>query len=135
MSNLLKLSSMKQYLLSLGFMMFAVASLALNNQPNSIPIRPNPDITKPIPPKDDVTPLTLDYPDIEATYFMDAITFVFNADLGNCIIDVININTGDTWSASCDGIGSTSIYTSGDEGNYMIYIDTENGAYTGEFVL
>ncbi|MBR2367938.1 MAG: hypothetical protein IKA81_04955 [Alistipes sp.] len=22
-----------------------------------------------------------------------------------------------------------------DEGNYIIYIDTENGAYTGEFVL
>ena len=90
---------------------------------------------KPTKPIGGVRPRTITDSDIEATYFMEAITFVFNTDLGNCIIDVININTGDTWSASCDGIGSTSIYTSGDEGNYMIYIDTENGAYTGEFVL
>ena len=112
------------------FITFPVIADNPTNKPADIVILPQ----KPKIPSSTTRPLSV-APDIEATYFMDAITFVFNTDLGNCIIDVININTGDTWSASCDGIGSTSIYTSGDEGNYMIYIDTENGAYTGEFVL
>ena len=112
------------------FITFPVIADNPTNKPADIVILPQ----KPKIPSSTTRPLSV-APDIEATYFMEAITFVFNADLGNCIIDVININTGDTWSASCDGIGSTSIYTSGDEGNYMIYIDTENGAYTGEFVL
>ena len=122
---------MKKYLI---LILLAVATNALCYADNPSGQNPPKDIIiDPIIPT--TRPLSFVAPDIEATYFMDAITFVFNADLGNCIIDVININTGDTWSTSCDSIGSTSLYLSGDSGNYMIYIDTENGAYTGEFVL
>ncbi|MBR2367351.1 MAG: hypothetical protein IKA81_01910 [Alistipes sp.] len=113
------------------FITFPVIADNPTNKPADIVILPQ----KPKIPSSTTRPLSFVAPDIEATYYMEAITFVFNADLGNCIIDVININTGDTRSASYDGIGSTSLYLSGDSGNYMIYIDTENGAYTGEFVL
>ena len=96
----------------------------------------NDDLTidiKPTKPIGGVRPLNIYEPDIEATYSMGAITFVFNEDLGNCDIEVTNIDTGEVWYASCVGISSTIVYTSGSEGQYYIYIDTDSGAYTGEY--
>ena len=99
------------------------------------PTNPNEDIVlRPNIPKNPTQrPLSI-VTDIEATYSMGAITLVFNEDLGNCDIEVTNIDTGEVWYASCVGISSTIVYTSGSEGQYHIYIDTDCGAYSGEFV-
>lgn len=90
-------------------------------------------ITPPQPPTSTTTPLSLNRADIEATYFMGAITFVFNEDLGNCDIEVFNINTGEVWNVSHSGIGSAIVYTSDSHGTYYIYIDTDCGGYSGEY--
>ena len=99
------------------------------------PKKPTEIIIKPGQPSynDDTRPLSLNRADIEATYFMGAITFVFNEDLGDCDIEVFNINTGEVWNASHSGIGSTIVYTSDSHGTYYIYVDTDRGAYSGEY--
>lgn len=98
------------------------------------PTNPNEDIVlRPhIPTNPTQQPLSI-VTDIEATYSMGAITFVFNEDLGNCDIEVTNIDTGEVWYASFAGVGSTVVFTSGNNGQYYIYIDTDSGAYTGEY--
>ena len=80
-------------------------------------------------------PLSIVEPDIEASYYMGAITFVFNEDLGDCNIEVLNIATGDMWSASHSGAGATVLYTSEQSGTYLIFVDSDRGTYGGEFVL
>ena len=122
---------MKKLILSLVAMMTSASLIALATGPTTIPVQPNPN--KPNPPIGSTTPLSLEKVDIEATYFMGMFTFVFNEDLGNCDIEVTNIDTGEVWYASCVGISSTIVYTSGSEGQYYIYIDTDSGAYTGEY--
>lgn len=124
---------MKKLILSLVAMMMSMSLLALSTGPSTIPIKPNPNPNKPNQPNGSTTPLSLVRTDIEATCSMGAITFVFNEDLGNCDIEVANIDTGEVWYASCVGISSTIVYTSGSEGQYYIYIDTDSGAYTGEY--
>ena len=73
--------------------------------------------------------------DIEATYHMGALTLVFNTDLGDADIIVCNLNTGEEWSGSTDGMGVETIVMSGDEGYYTITIYTDYGEYSGEFSL
>ena len=124
---------MKKLILSLVAMMMSMSLLALSTGPSTIPIKPNPNPNKPNPPIGSTTPLSLEKVDIEATYFMGMFTFVFNEDLGNCDIEVANIDTGEVWYTSFAGVGSTVVYTSGSEGQYYIYIDTDSGAYTGEY--
>lgn len=122
---------MKKLLLIAWALFISMSLFALNLEPEYIPIIPNPD--KPNPPKGDTTPLSLNRADIEATYFMGAITFVFNEDLGDCDIEVLNINTGEVWNASHSGVGSAIVYTSDSHGTYYIYIDTDCGGYSGEY--
>lgn len=73
--------------------------------------------------------------DIEATYYAGVLTFLFNVDLGNATIVVCNLNTGEEWSGSTDGMGVETILLSGDEGYYTITIYTDYGEYSGEFSL
>lgn len=73
--------------------------------------------------------------DIEATYYAGVLTFLFNVDLGNATIVVCNLNTGEEWSGSTDGMGVETIVMSGDEGYYTITIYTDYGEYSGEFSL
>ena len=120
---------MKKLLLTVLALFVSMSLFALNLEPGYIPINPN----KPKPPKGDTTPLSLNRADIEATYFMGAITFVFNEDLGDCDIEVFNINTGEVWNASHSGVGSAIVYTSDSHGTYYIYVDTDRGAYSGEY--
>ena len=91
-----------------------------------IEIRP----TKPIVP---VKPRSITESDIEAYYSNEALTLIFNTDLGDADIVVTNITTGDIWSGSASGICSTTIALSGDEGYYQISIFTDNEEYFGEF--
>ena len=119
---------MRTLLLSIFALIVAIPLIAQKPQPDIIPIQP------PTPkPTTGTTPLSLIVSDIEATYSMGAITFVFNEDLGNCDIEVTNIDTGEVWYASFAGVGSTVVFTSGSEGQYYLYIDTDSGAYTGEY--
>ena len=73
--------------------------------------------------------------DIEAAYYAGLLTFLFNVDLGNATIVVCNLNTGEEWSGSTDGMGVETILLSGDEGYYTITIYTDYGEYSGEFSL
>ena len=121
---------MKQLILLLFMLAASILGFANNPQNNGGNII----ITPTTPPTSGTPNRNIVSPDIEATYSMGAITFVFNEDLGNCDIEVTNIDTGEVWYASCVDISSTLVYTSGSEGQYHIYIDTDCGAYSGEFV-
>lgn len=100
--------------------------------------------TTPPPPKGDPVPIrpitTIPRPlslnvDIEATYVDGTLTFVFNVDLGNADIVVTNTTTGESWYDGVNGVGSTVITLSGDEGCYEIYIYTDCGDYSGTFII
>lgn len=100
--------------------------------------------TTPPPPKGDPVPIrpitTIPRPlslnvDIEATYVDGTLTFLFNRDLGNADIVVTNTTTGESWYDGVNGVGSTVITLSGDEGCYEIYIYTDCGDYTGTFII
>lgn len=100
--------------------------------------------TTPPPPKGDPVPIrpitTIPRPlslnvDIEATYLDAEIFFVFNVDLGNADIVVTNTTTGESWYDGVNGVGSTVITLSGDEGCYEIYIYTDCGDYSGTFII
>ena len=100
--------------------------------------------TTPPPPKGDPVPIrpitTIPRPlslnvDIEATYVDGTLTFVFNVDLGNADIIVTNTTTGESWYDGVNGVGSTVITLSGDEGCYEIYIYTDCGDYSGTFII
>ena len=120
---------MKQLILLLFMLAASILGFANNPQNNGGNII----ITPTTPPTSGTPNRNIVSPDIEATYSMGAITFVFNEDLGNCDIEVTNIDTGEVWYTSFAGVGSTIVYTSGSEGQYYIYIDTDSGAYTGEY--
>ena len=90
---------------------------------------------KPTKPKVPITPVSIVQPDIEACYRNEALTLIFNKDLGDADIVVTNLTTGDIWSGSATGICSTTILLSGDEGYYQISIFTDNEEYFGEFSL
>lgn len=90
-----------------------------------IPIDPNPTIPR---------PLSLNA-DIEASYYDGVLTFVINRDLGNADIIVTNTTTGESWCGGVNGVGSTVITLSGDEGYYIIYIYTDYDEYYGEFII
>lgn len=97
----------------------------------NIPLKP---YLKPIPPVNKPIPLSL-VQNIEANYYAGMLTMVFNVDLGNADITVVNTSTGEMWMDSVSGVGATSIYTSGNAGYYTIYIITDCGEYTGAFEL
>ena len=92
-----------------------------------IPINPVPEGTKP-------KPLSL-YADVEGYYSDNAVTVVFNTDLGDADIVVTNTTTGESWYDSVNGAGATSIALSCDEGYYEIYIYTDYGEYSGTFII
>ena len=102
---------------------------------------PNPDLDfdvdinpgkSPIP---TIKPKTIVYEEIEAHYSSMVLSFVFNADLGNADIVVTNTTTGESWHDSVNGVGSTVITLSGDEGCYIITVYTDSGEYYGEFII
>ena len=131
---------MRKLLLSIALLFASMSLIAAGGHPVIIPINPNPTPTptqpKPNPnPIPGNRPLSIVEPDIEASYYMGAITFVFNEDLGDCNIEVLNIATGDMWSASHSGAGATVLYTSEQSGTYLIFVDSDRGTYGGEFVL
>lgn len=117
-------------LFSLALVLFS-AGVVFAQTPNPIPIIPTPKPTPPYPPK----PRTPELVDIEAYYSNEALTLIFNSDLGDADIVVTNLTTGDIWSGSASGVCSTTILLSGDEGYYQISIFTDNEEYFGEFSL
>ena len=90
---------------------------------------------KPIPKTPPIKPKSLVLSDIEAYYGNEALTLIFNNDLGDADIVVTNLTTGDVWNDSVSGVCSTTILLSGDDGYYQISIFTENEEYFGEFSL
>lgn len=117
-------------LFSLALVLFS-AGVVFAQTPNPIPIIPTPKPTPPYPPK----PRTPELVDIEAYYSNEALTLIFNSDLGDADIVVTNLTTGDVWNDSVSGVCSTTILLSGDEGYYQVVIYTENEEYFGEFSL
>ena len=90
---------------------------------------------RPLNPKPTIRPRYITESDIEAYYSNEALTLIFNKDLGDADAVVSNLTTGDMWSASVSGVCSTTILLSGDEGYYQIVIYSEEGDYVGEFSL
>ena len=115
-------------LFSLALVLFS-AGVVFAQTPN--PITPTPKPTPPYPPK----PRTPELVDIEAYYSNEALTLIFNKNLGDADIVVANLTTGDMWNNSVSGVCSTTLILSGDEGYYLISIYTDNGEYSGEFNL
>lgn len=110
----------------------AVATLTTDTPkpPTTIIISPpSPIVGKPIKPKQVVAD------DITAEYNNGVLVLMFNADLGDADIVVSNLATGDSWSDSFSGYGSTTIILSGDSGYYTIDITTDYGTYYGSFEL
>lgn len=122
---------MRKFLLSI-FMLFS-AGVVFAQQPKTIqiPIEPKPYPQHPTP----IKPRTPVQSDIEAYYSNEALTLIFNKDLGDADAVVSNLTTGDMWSASVSGVCSTTILLSGDEGYYQIVIYSDNEDYAGEFLL
>ena len=120
-----------KHLFILLLVVLSVTSICANkplSKPNhgtEIPINPS------IPTNDPRTNIL----QIEANYNGEALTIVFNRDLGNAEIVVTNTTTGESWYDGVNGIGSTVIALSGDEGYYEIYIYTDCGDYTGTFII
>ena len=121
--------------LLLLFYAILIASVANADNPNSPSTGvPLPIVPKPINPNEKPKPLSL-LQDIEATYLNGEIFFVFNVDLGNVNIVITNTSTGESWYDGVNGVGTTSITLSGDEGYYEIYIYTDCGDYSGTFII
>ena len=119
--------------LLLLFCAILIASVSNADNPNSPSTGvPLPIVPEPINPKP--KPLSL-LQDIEATYLDAEIFFVFNVDLGNADIVVTNTTTGESWYDGVNGVGSTVITLSGDEGCYIINVYTDSGEYYGEFII
>ena len=117
-------------LFSLALVLFSAGGVFAQT-PNPIPIIPTPKPPPPYPPK----PRTPELVDIEAYYSNEALTLIFNKNLGDADIVVANLTTGDMWNNSVSGVCSTTLILSGDEGYYLISIYTDNGEYSGEFNL
>lgn len=109
-----------------------VASIANADNPSTKPPKGQP---IPINPKP-VIPLPLSlYADIEASYYDGVVTLVVNRDLGVADIVVVNMTSGDQWSDTILGVGTTSIILDGESGEYYIYIYTDCGDYSGTFII
>ena len=122
---------MKKLITLLCAILIASVAIADNPKPplTGIPIPISPIPTKPIPKPKSLTAV------IEASYFNGALTVVFNTNLGDADIVVSNLTTGEMWSDSVSGVGSTTLLLSGEEGYYEILIYTDCGEYTGEFEI
>ena len=72
---------------------------------------------------------------VEASYYDGVVTFVVNRDLGVADIVVVNMTSGDQWSDTILGVGTTSIILDGESGEYYIYIYTDYGEYSGTFII
>ena len=126
---------MKRTILTIFCALFSVCALLAQN-PN---LNPNLDFTvdiepgkKPIP---TVKPRTIVNNDISAHYSYGELFFTFNVNLDHADIVVTNTTTGESWYDGVNGIGSTVITLSGDEGYYIIHIYTDYGEYYGEFTI
>ena len=82
-----------------------------------------------------VRPRTITVSDVEAYYSNEALTLIFNKDMGDVDIEVVNLSNGDMWLDSVSGVCATSILLSGDAGHYSITIYTSECDYYGEFEL
>ena len=120
---------MKRFLLSLLAISVGFVALADNPKtpPTGTPIPIDPEPLKP-------QPLSLNA-DIEANYQDGMLTIAFNADLGDAIITVANLTTGEMWMESTNGMGITTIELLDSEGYFIITIETDNGDYTGSFII
>lgn len=110
---------------------FCVAEVYVYKTPKDIVI---------IPPKIPSTtstqkPLSLESNDIKASYYDGVVTFIFNKDLGYCMISISNIDSGEMWNATHRGEGSTDVTASTISGTYHIDIDTYYGTYTGGYIV
>ena len=125
----------KTFIFSILFVLFSVGALfAQTTDPNeeldfSVEIKP---ASKPLP---SIKPRTIVDDDINAYYSHGELSFMFNVDLGNAYIVVTNASSGEFWYESLNGVDTTTLTLSGDEGYYEIYIDTDRGEYTGAFVI
>lgn len=124
------------FLLSLfiGFCMpmsSSASSKEISDPPLKIPIPP---ISIPIPGPTNPRPLSL-VEDVEAYYYDDLLSVSFNVDLGDANLVVVNTTTGESWSDSVNGVCTTTLALSGDEGYYEIYIYTDYGEYSGTFII
>ena len=119
--------------LAMGTALFASndasASLISQTSEDGIVVGIKPMKIPPIKPKQVVAD------DITAEYNNGVLVLMFNADLGDADIVVSNLATGDSWSDSFSGYGSTTIILSGDSGYYTIDITTDSGSYYGSFEL
>lgn len=119
--------------LAMGTTLFASndasASLISQTSEDGIVVGIKPMKIPPIKPKQVVAD------DITAEYNNGVLVLTFNADLGDADIVVSNLSTGDSWSDSFSGYGSTTIILSGDSGYYTIDITTDSGSYYGSFEL
>ncbi len=117
--------------LFLSLLALTVCFVALADNPKTPPTgTPIPIDPKPIIPQ----PLSI-YTDIEANYCDGVVTFVVNRDLGVADIVVVNMTSGDQWSDTILGVGTTSIILDGESGEYYIYIYTDYGEYSGTFII
>ena len=125
----------KSIFLSIALMLMSIGTLfAQNTNPNvdldfSVEIKPGQTIRPTIKPR------TIVNTDIEAYYSYGELSLTFNINLGNADIVVTNTTTGESWYDSVNGVGSTVITLSGDEGCYEIYIYTDCGDYSGTFII
>lgn len=96
-------------------------------------VKIDPPITKP-------DPRSIIQPVIDCTLHVTGatgtLTFDIGADIGSASIVVTNLSTGESYSESCPSTpGSCVVCFTGDEGSYIIEIDTDAGLYYGEFAL
>lgn len=101
------------------------------NDKENIDIKP-----KPIKPD----PRSIIQPVIDCTLHVTGatgtLTFDIGVDIGSASIVVTNLSTGESYSESCPSTpGCCVVCFTGDEGSYIIEIDTDAGLYYGEFAL
>lgn len=124
---------MRRFFLTIGSLLLMSEAMAFSVSDGPVII-----ITNPAGPPVNIPPIMpkqIVADDITAEYHNGVLVLMFNADLGDADIVVSNLATGDSWSDSFSGYGSTSIILSGDSGYYTIDITTDYGTYYGEFEL
>lgn len=124
---------MRRFFLTISTLLLMSEAMAFSASDGPVIIIPNP-VNPPvnIPP---IKPKQVVADDITAEYNNGVLVLMFNADLGDADIVVSNLATGDSWSDSFSGYGSTTIILSGDSGYYTIDITTDYGTYYGSFEL
>lgn len=120
----------------LSFFAAILSLVSVDAQVLNLNVNPELVITiKPLKPKKPYNPFSLVASDVEAYYSNEALTLIFNKDLGDADIVVTNLTTGDIWNDSVSGACSATIILSGEEGCYQIAIYSDDGDYSGEFTL